>query len=49
VRQYRLPEIHKGEINRQVVKMLQDGIITLSKSPWNSPILLVPKKDSPGG
>jgi len=49
IRQYRLPEAHKEEIRRQVDKMLNDGIITPSKSPWNSPIILVPKKAGPDG
>ena len=44
VRQYRLPEAHKAEINRQVTEMLEQDIIVPSKSPWNSPIILVPKK-----
>lgn len=41
---YRIPEAHKQEINRQVEKMLADGIIENSVSQFNSPILLVPKK-----
>jgi len=49
IRQYRLPEAHKSEINRQVREMLDDGIIAPSTSPWNSPIILVPKKAGPDG
>lgn len=45
---YRIPEIHKHEINRQVELMLKDGIIENSVSHFNSPILLVPKKSSDG-
>lgn len=44
VRPYRLPESSRGEINKQVGKMLDDGIIQHSKSAWNSPLLVVPKK-----
>lgn len=47
-RQYRLPQVHKEEINRQVSELLREGIISPSVSPWNSPLLLVPKK-SPDG
>ncbi|GBP17159.1 Retrovirus-related Pol polyprotein from transposon 17.6 [Eumeta japonica] len=47
-RQYRLPQVHKEEINRQVSELLKEGIISPSISPWNSPILLVPKKSQDG-
>jgi hypothetical protein len=43
-RPYRLPETQKMEVDKQVKKLLQEGIIEESNSPWNSPILLVPKK-----
>lgn len=43
---YRIPETHKNEIDKQVRKMLQDGIIENSVSHFNSPILLVPKKST---
>jgi hypothetical protein len=29
--------------------MLRDGIIVLSNSPWNSPILVIPKKENASG
>lgn len=45
---YRIPEAHKTEINRQVKQMLDDDIIEHSTSHFNSPILLVPKKSSTG-
>ena len=32
------------EVDKQVQKLLQEGIIEESNSPRNSPILLVPKK-----
>lgn len=44
IKNYRLPESQKAEINSQVQTMLNDGIIQNSTSPYNSPILLVPKK-----
>lgn len=46
---YRIPEIHKEEVQRQTEQMLQDGIIAPSNSPWNSPILVVPKKPDASG
>jgi hypothetical protein len=48
-RPYRLPEAQKEEVNRQVQKLLQEGIIEESDSPWNSPILVVPKKEDASG
>lgn len=49
VRPYRLPHVHREEIDKQVQGMLNDDIIRHSKSPWNAPILIVPKKaDSTG-
>lgn len=44
IRPYRLPESHKTEVNKQVQEMLKNNIITPSVSPWNSPLLVVPKK-----
>ncbi|MCI0564136.1 MAG: reverse transcriptase domain-containing protein, partial [Nitrososphaera sp.] len=49
VRPYRLPEKHKQEINEQVKKMLAEGIIRPSKSQWNAPLLVVPKKADASG
>jgi hypothetical protein len=43
---YRIPETHKGEVNRQTEQMLRDDIIAPSTSPWYSPILVVPKKQT---
>lgn len=46
---YRLPEKQKLIIQEQVQDMLENDIIEPSKSPWNSPLLVVPKKDGPQG
>jgi hypothetical protein len=43
-RPYRLPETQKIEVDKQVKKLLQEGIIEESNSPWNSQILVVPKR-----
>lgn len=44
VKPYRLPETQKVEIRKQVEELRRGGIITESNSPWNSPLLIVPKK-----
>lgn len=41
---YRYPEIHRSEVKSQINKMLEQGIIQDSISPWSSPIWIVPKK-----
>jgi hypothetical protein len=46
---YRIPEVHKEEVQKQTEQMLRDGIIAPSTSPWNSPILVVPKKADASG
>lgn len=46
VRPYRLPEISKEVISTEVSKMLDNNIIRPSTSPWNSPLLVVPKKST---
>lgn len=43
---YRIPEAQKAEVNAQISKMKEDGIIEPSTSPYNNPIFLVPKKSS---
>lgn len=48
VKPYRLPILQRTEINKQIKKMLQDGLICESKSPWNAPLLIVPKKTKEG-
>ena len=44
-RPYRKSIKERDEINEEITKMLNAGIIRPSKSPWSSPILVVPKKD----
>jgi len=41
---YRYPQIHKEEVKSQINKMLDQGIIRHSTSPWSSPVWVVPKK-----
>lgn len=47
VRPYRLPILQRVEINKQIDKMLEDELVVESKSAWNAPLLLVPKKAKP--
>ena len=42
----RVPTAWEPEINSQVTDMLDNDIIRPSESPWNSPIILVKKKDN---
>jgi hypothetical protein len=46
---YRYPEVHKKEVDKQISKMLNEGIIKPSTSPWNAPLWIVPKKASASG
>ena len=43
--QYRIPHVHQAALDKEVEQMRADGIISLSKSLYNSPIDVVPKKD----
>ena len=43
---YRQDPIKKAEIERQTNEMLETGLIERSTSFWNSPVVLVKKKDS---
>lgn len=49
LKNYRLPEAHQEEISKQVEQMLEDGVITESKSEWNFPLIVVPKKMDASG
>ena len=42
----RIPVAWEKEVESQVQEMLENGIIRRSSSPWNSPIILVKKKDN---
>jgi hypothetical protein len=44
-----LPEAQKAEVDRQVNKLLHEGIIVESNSLWNSPLLVIPKKEDASG
>jgi hypothetical protein len=46
---YRIPEVHREEVQRQTEQMLRDGIIESSTSPWNWPIPVIPKKADASG
>jgi hypothetical protein len=49
IRPYRLPEIQKPEVRRQVEELKRGGLITESSSPWNSPLLIVRKMEDATG
>ena len=42
----RVPVAWEKEVEDQIAEMLKNGIIRPSSSPWNSPIILVKKKDN---
>lgn len=46
---YRYPYVHKEEVQNQIKKMLEQGIIRPSYSPWSSPVWVVPKKMDAAG
>jgi hypothetical protein len=46
IRPYRLPESQKPEVRRQVAELKSGGIITESNTRWNSPLLIVRKKEN---
>lgn len=46
---YRYPQAHKQEVKSQIDKMLNQGIIQPSFSPWSSPVWVVPKKMDASG
>ena len=42
---YRLPLSRRAAVDEIIKEMKEEGIVVPSKSPYNSPLLLVPKKD----
>lgn len=48
-RQYRHPPFQRPEIERQINDLLELNIIESSKSPYNSPVWIVPKKEDSKG
>ena len=44
-RPYRMPANDLEEIKKQIKELLDKGYIRPSSSPWESPVLLVEKKD----
>ncbi len=42
---YRIPKAREDIVKEEVAAMLRSGLIETSRSPWSSPMLLVPKKD----
>ena len=45
-RQYKHTEQQHQEIDKEVQKLLDSGVIRESMSPFNSPVLMVPKKET---
>jgi len=45
---YKTPFVLREEMNGQVQKMLDKGVISPSHSPWSSTVVLVPKKSESG-
>ena len=41
----RVPEVQREIIEEEVAKMLRQGVVEPSQSPWASPVVLVKKKD----
>ncbi|XP_067633073.1 retrovirus-related Pol polyprotein from transposon 412 isoform X3 [Eurosta solidaginis] len=48
IKNYRLPYCQREEINKQVDNLLQNDLIEHSYSNYNSPLILVPKKNPNG-
>jgi len=44
-RPYRLPASRKEIVEKSISNMLDHGIIVPSKSPWASPVVIIPKKN----
>lgn len=48
VKNYRLPQSQKSEIHSQVKQLLDNELIEMSTSNFNSPLIVVPKKSTDG-
>lgn len=46
---YPYPAAYAAEVNKQIDKLLLDGIIRPSRSAWTSPVWIVPKKSDASG
>lgn len=46
---YPYPMAYKEEVQNQIETLLSDGIIQPSRSPWTSPVWIVPKKQDASG
>ena len=44
IKNYRLPNGQLEEVNKQVDELIENDIIEMSRSPYNAPLLIVPKK-----
>ncbi len=42
---YRLPHSQRLIVGEKAKEMLKQGVIQSSRSPWNSPLFIIPKKD----
>lgn len=49
VKQNRQPPHLRGEIQEPIDEMIENDIVEESESPYNSPLLVVPKKPGPNG
>jgi predicted aspartyl protease len=49
LKSYPYPYGLKDEVEKQILKMLNDGIISQSRSPYNAPLWVVPKKVDASG
>lgn len=49
IRQYRLPYAHRQEIVKQMEELETNKVIQPSDSPWNAPLIVVPKKPDATG
>ena len=48
-KQYRIPRAQKEIIDSEIRNLLDNDIIEPAKSPWSSPVLVVPKKSDNSG